>query len=246
MAEYLERLADQVTAAFGDRLVESKIAFDELTIEIRPKDLRAVMRELRDREEFQFKELIDLCGVDYAAYGQDEWTTERATNTGFSRGVDFSGADTGRLGITGLYGVHEISTNTGRRFASVYHLLSLTHNLRIRVKTFCEDDNFPIVDSVVELWAAADWFERESFDLYGILYEGHPDLRRILTDYGFVGHPFRKDFPLIGNVEMRYDPDSKRVIYQPVTIEPRVLVPRVIREDNRYAAARAARGADNV
>ena len=122
----------------------------------------------------------------------------------------------------------------GERFAAVYHLLSLTHNHRLRIRTFAADDDFPVLPSVVDLWPSANWFEREAFDLFGIVFEGHPDLRRILTDYGFIGHPFRKDFPLEGNVEMRYDPEQKRVIYQPVTIEPRELIPRVIRED-KYA-----------
>lgn len=120
----------------------------------------------------------------------------------------------------------------GPRFASVVHLLSVAHNWRLRVKTFAADDDFPVIPSIVDIWPTANWYERESFDLYGIIYEGHPDLRRLLTDYGFVGHPFRKDFPLSGNVEMRYDPEQGRVIYQPVTIEERVLVPRVIREEN--------------
>jgi NADH-quinone oxidoreductase subunit C len=120
----------------------------------------------------------------------------------------------------------------GARFAVVYQLLSIKNNVRLRVKAFCPDDDFPLVESVIPVWASANWFEREAFDLYGIVFSGHPDLRRILTDYGFVGHPFRKDFPVSGNVEMRYDPEQKRVIYQPVTIEPREIVPRVIREEN--------------
>ena len=124
------------------------------------------------------------------------------------------------------------SREQGSRFAVVYHLLSLLHNRRVRVRTFCQDDGFPVVESVINVWPGANWFEREAFDLYGIMFTGHPDLRRILTDYGFVGHPFRKDFPLSGNVEMRYDPDQRRVIYQPVTIEPREIVPRVIRVEN--------------
>ncbi len=123
------------------------------------------------------------------------------------------------------------------RFASVMHLLSLEHNWRLRVRTFAPDDGFPVLPSLIDVWPSVNWFERESFDLYGIMYEGHPDLRRILTDYGFIGHPFRKDFPLTGNVEMRYDEDQKRVIYQPVTIEPREINPRVIREDS-YGAGR--------
>jgi NADH-quinone oxidoreductase subunit C len=119
----------------------------------------------------------------------------------------------------------------GPRFAVVYNLLSIEHNMRVRVRTFCADENFPAVDSVIGVWPSANWYEREAFDLYGIVFKGHPDLRRILTDYGFVGHPFRKDFPVSGYVEMRYDPEQKRVVYQPVTIEPREVVPRVVRED---------------
>ena len=125
----------------------------------------------------------------------------------------------------------------GARYASVMHLLSVAGNQRLRVRTYCPDDDFPVVASMVEVWPAAGWYEREAFDLYGIVYEGHPDLRRILTDYGFVGHPFRKDFPVSGYVEMRYDPEQKRVIYQPVSIEPREIVPRVIREEG-YGAGR--------
>lgn len=234
MSETMSKLAERLATVLGERLVELHSgAGGELTLEVRPDQLSSVMQELRDHQDLRFEQLIDVCGVDYAAYGEDEWVTEHATSSGFSRGVE--GFSTGRLGLTGIYGLHEIKSNTGRRFASVYHLLSLTHNWRLRVRTFAADDNFPVVASVVELWPAANWFERESFDLYGIMYEGHPDLRRILTDYGFVGHPFRKDFPLIGNVEVRYDEEKGRVVYQPVTIEPRVLVPRVIRDDSRYA-----------
>jgi NADH-quinone oxidoreductase subunit C len=120
----------------------------------------------------------------------------------------------------------------GQRFAVVYHLLSLNTNCRLRVRVFAADDDFPVVDSVIGVWPSANWFEREAFDLFGIIFTGHPDLRRILTDYGFIGHPFRKDFPLSGNVEMRYDPDKQRVIYQPVTIEPREIVPRIVREEH--------------
>ncbi len=120
----------------------------------------------------------------------------------------------------------------GPRYAVVYNLLSITHNTRVRVRAFCPDDDFPALDSAIGTWPSANWYEREAFDLYGIVFRGHPDLRRILTDYGFVGHPFRKDFPVSGYVEMRYDPEQKRVVYQPVTIEPREIVPRVVREDS--------------
>lgn len=135
---------------------------------------------------------------------------------------------------------------SGPRFGVVYHLLSIKNNQRLRVRVFADDD-LPRIDSVVSVWNVANWYEREAFDLFGILFEGHPDLRRLLTDYGFIGYPFRKDFPLIGHVEMRYDPDKRRVVYEPVSIEPRVLVPRIIREDNRYAAetrGKPAAGAD--
>jgi NADH-quinone oxidoreductase subunit C len=121
---------------------------------------------------------------------------------------------------------------TGARFAVVYHLLSITHNWRLRLRVFATDDELPMVDSVIGVWPSANWYEREAFDLYGMVFKGHPDLRRILTDYGFVGHPFRKDFPISGTVEMRYDPDQQRVIYQPVTIEPREITPRIVREEN--------------
>jgi NADH-quinone oxidoreductase subunit C len=131
---------------------------------------------------------------------------------------------------------------TGPRFAVVYNLLSIARNHRVRVKVFCANDDFPAVDSVIDVWPSANWFEREAFDLYGIVFQGHPDLRRILTDYGFVGHPFRKDFPVTGYVEMRYDPEQKRVIYQPVTIEPREIVPRVTREDQYAEAERKRNG----
>ena len=137
--------------------------------------------------------------------------------------IDLCGVDYSTYGN----GAHE-----GPRFAVVCHLLSLANNRRLRVRAFADDDEFPVLASLVDVWPAANWFEREAFDLYGIMFTGHPDLRRLLTDYGFVGHPFRKDFPLTGHVEMRYDPEQKRVIYQPVTIEPREIVPRVVREDN--------------
>ena len=141
---------------------------------------------------------------------------------GFSQIVDLVGID---------YQGHAGATHEGSRYAVVYNLLSLTHNWRVRMRVFCPGDDFPALDSMVGVWPVVNWYEREAFDLYGIVFRGHPDLRRILTDYGFVGHPFRKDFPIMGYVEMRYDPEQKRVVYQPVTIEPREIVPRVTRED---------------
>ncbi len=166
----------------------------ELTLEVKAADYRKSCETLRNRAELGFEQMIDLCGVDYASYGD--------------------------------------RPREGSRFAVVVHLLSVQKNWRLRLRTFCPDDEFPVVSSLVEVWPAASWFEREAFDLYGIMFEGHPDLRRILTDYGFVGHPFRKDFPLSGYVEMRYDPEQKRVVYQPVTIDPREVTPRIVREKN--------------
>ncbi len=190
----------------------------ELTLTVPREDLLAVMQILRSRTPIAMEQCIDVCGVDYATYGQSEWNAEGAPNSGFERGVTR---------------IERPEADPANRFAVVYHLLSLTHNVRMRVKVFLDADR-PVVDSVTGIWASANWFEREAFDLYGILFAGHPDLRRILTDYGFIGHPFRKDFPLTGEVEMRYDPEQQRVIYEPVSIEPRTLVPRVIRNDFRY------------
>ncbi len=150
-------------------------------------------------------------------------TLRDAPDLRFEQLIDLCGVD---------YLSYKEGAREGHRFAVVYHLLSITHNWRLRLRAFADDDELPVVDSVTGLWPAANWYEREAFDLLGIVFTGHPDLRRILTDYGFVGHPFRKDFPLSGNVEMRYDPDQQRVIYQPVTIEPREIVPRVLREEN--------------
>ena len=146
----------------------------------------------------------------------------------FEQLVDLCGVD---------YETYGDRVREGRRFASVAHLLSTTHNWRLRLRSFCPADDFPIIASVTDVWPSAAWFEREAFDLYGLMYDGHADLRRILTDYGFVGHPFRKDFPITGYVEMRYDPEQKRVIYQPVTIEPREVTPRIVREEH-YAEGR--------
>lgn len=214
------KLLEQVLKTFEDRISAHCIHAEQLTIEVPAAEILNVCYELRDNEQFDFQMLIDLCGVDYLVYGVDEWRTRSASLTGFSRGVS-----------EGNYMPENFHPKT--RFAVVYHLLSLNKNHRIRVKTFVEGEP-PIVDSVIDVWEASNWYEREAFDLYGILFKGHPDLRRILTDYGFIGHPFRKDFPLIGNVEMRYDATAGRCIYEPVSIRSRTLVPKVIREDNRY------------
>ena len=209
----LDQLAAALARQFRGSGEEIHTAPGEVTLVVPPARLLESARRLRDHPDFRFEQLIDVCGVDHAAYGRTEWETESASHTGFGRGVDRDPA---------------LDVRSSRRFASVYHLLSVTYNRRLRLKTWLDADQ-PMVDSVLEIWSSANWFEREAFDLFGILYLGHPDLRRILTDYGFVGHPFRKDFPLSGHVEMRYDPHQQRVIYEPVTIEPRTLVPRVLR-----------------
>jgi NADH-quinone oxidoreductase subunit C len=225
-------LAEQLAARFGDTLAISKVR-NEITAELAAADLIAVATALRDEPAFRFSELVDLCGIDYLGYGQTEWETNTAGGDGFSRGVE--GQAMGRFDWAG----RPRGNNEPRRFASVIHLLSIEHNRRLRLRVFCEDDTLPVVPSLTLVWPGVNWFERETFDLYGIIFDGHPDLRRILTDYGFVGHPFRKDFPLIGNVEVRYDAEQKRVIYEPVSIEPRVLVPRTIRNDADLVQARA-------
>ncbi len=194
MPRTMETLSSSLQNALGDALAESFVRLGELTLVLKPQHYAAAMRTLRDHPDLRFEQLIDLCGIDYANYGDGAWE--------------------------------------GARFAVVVQLLSLTHNQRVRVRVFCPDDDLPVVSSVVDLWPSANWFEREAFDLFGIVFEGHPDLRRILTDYGFIGHPFRKDFPLSGNVEMRYDPSQQRVIYQPVSIEPREITPRIVRDES--------------
>lgn len=218
----LSQLLAQIQQAWPQATGHCSV-MDELTIEVHDNDWHAMALYLRDY--MGFEQLIDLCAVDYATYGQVNWATESAPNAGFSRGVfDFELAAT------------QTSTDYAhmpRRFAVVVHLLSVEHNQRVRVRIFCEDTQFPSIDSVCDVWASVNWFEREAFDLYGIAFKGHPDLRRLLTDYGFVGHPLRKDFPLQGHVEMRYDAEQNRVIYEPVSIENRVNTPRVIRPTER-------------
>ncbi|MCB1623490.1 MAG: NADH-quinone oxidoreductase subunit C [Pseudomonadales bacterium] len=218
----MTNLAAQIHARLGAQLRRVAALADELCYEVEPEQLLEVCRTLRDADEFRFEMLMDVCGVDYLDYRVDEWRTTSATRSGFSRGVE---RDSARR------------PHDGARFAVAYHLLSITHNVRLRLRARCIDAEDPMIDSLVDIWPSANWFEREAFDLFGILFSGHPDLRRILTDYGFIGHPFRKDFPLIGNVEVRYDPEQRRVIYEPVSIEPRTLVPKVIRHDSRYDPA---------
>ena len=189
MTPRLQRLSDAIERVLGLKPAER---IGELTLEVPAGEYRRIVQTLRDHPELRFEQLIDLCGVDYATYGDRPRERER--------------------------------------FAAVLHLLSVEHNWRLRVRTFCPDDAFPVLPSVIEVWPNVNWYEREAFDLFGIVFDGHPDLRRILTDYGFIGHPFRKDFPMSGHVEMRYDPEQKRVVYQPVTIEPREITPRIVRE----------------
>lgn len=200
MSTRLETLKSALADALGDRVYSLTEALGELTLVVRAAHHGEVARILRDQETLGFEELIDLCGVDYSAWGNGD--------------------------------------GNGPRFAAVLHLLSVRKNWRLRVRTFAADDEFPVLPSVTDIWPNANWYEREAFDLYGIVFTGHSDLRRILTDYGFIGHPFRKDFPISGNVEMRYDPEQKRVVYQPVTIEPREVTPRIVREDAYGTAGR--------
>jgi NADH-quinone oxidoreductase subunit C len=192
MAADLSTLRTSLTDLLGDKLAGIEERLGELTVVVKAAGMLDALSRLRDAAGFE--QMVDLCGVDYSAYGDGAWQ--------------------------------------GRRFAVVYHLLSVKHNARLRVRIFAEEDDFPVLESVTDIWPCANWYEREAFDLYGIAFTGHPDLRRILTDYGFAGNPFRKDFPLSGHVEMRYDPEQQRVVYQPVSIEPREVTPRIIREEN--------------
>ncbi len=228
-ASRTELLDAAVQARFAGRMTRVASSVGEVTYELPAADILEVALTLRDTDGLKFEMCIDVCGVDYLQHGVVEWKTQSATSSGFSRGVTrLAQADAPPEGK---------DVPSSRRFAVVYHLLSVSLNHRLRLRCFCDSAEEPMIDSVTPVWASADWFERETFDMFGILFRGHPDLRRLLTDYGFIGHPFRKDFPLSGNVEVRYDPEKGRVVYQPVSIEPRVLVPKVIRHDNRYEAA---------
>ncbi len=229
MQDQLNQLSSELQRVFASSLLSVEIKFDELNILVDPDELLNVLAKLIHASEFKFDQLIDLAGIDYLEFGTDEWNTESATSSGFSRGVEKTS-----FGRFTFDDAKQSSDMESPRYAVVYHLLSVTNNVRVRVKVLCKDNALPILPSVTGLWSSANWYEREAFDLYGIVFEDHPDLRRILTDYGFTGHPFRKDFPLVGHVEVRYDPDQKRVIYQPVSIEPRINVPKVIRDDHRF------------
>jgi NADH-quinone oxidoreductase subunit C len=225
MIDRNETLASKIEARFGEKMNRVASTCRELTYELDKDDLLKIATALRNESEFGFEMLIDVCGVDYLSYGSDEWATNSASGTGFSRGVE-------RKAVI----LDEADEFDAKRFAVVYHLLSIQNNVRLRLRVYTGTSNPPIIKSVNDIWNSANWFEREAFDMFGILFDGHPDLRRILTDYGFIGHPFRKDFPIMGNVEVSYDEEQGRVAYKPVSIEPRTLVPRVIRDDNRYSA----------
>ena len=196
----IQTLYDRIDRLLGDDIADQTIYCDEITIDVAADKLIDVCQRLRNESSLDFEQLMDVCGIDYGRYGQDADDT-------LNQDIEEE-----------------------KRFAVIYHLLSVSQNHRLRIRVTVDNDLLT-VPSVIDIWRVADWFERETFDMFGIMFEGHPDLRRILSDYGFLGHPLRKDFPLIGHVEMRYDPEKGRVIYQPVSIEPRTLVPRIIRED---------------
>ena len=204
----MKELKQKLSKDFGKKNVSE--SFNEITVCINSDDVVDVCQKLK--EDFQFEMLIDLCGIDYLSYGESDWNGN-ASSSGFSRARQ----------------AQKSSNQKEQRFGVVYHLLSVSNNQRLRVKALLSSKSL-MIQSVTKIWNCADWFEREAFDLFGILFENHNDLRRILTDYGFVGHPLRKDFPMIGEVEMRYDEELGRVVYEPVSIEPNVNVPRVIRK----------------
>ena len=198
---------------------------DDDTVIFTDTDFLKVMRIFQDNDHIKFESLSDIIAVDYSDYGISEWNAKDANNKGYSRGI--------KKDSSGRYTYESTKTNYNqpiKRFALIYNLLSVSSNVRLKVKIYCNDDKNPSLPTVTSIWASANWYEREAYDLFGIVFSDHPDLRRILTDYGFIGHPLRKDFPLIGNVEVNYDIEKERVVYQPVTIKPRVLIPKVIRE----------------
>ena len=198
---------------------------DDNTVVFTDTDFLKVMSIFQDNSHIKFESLIDVIAIDYSDYGISEWNAKDANNKGYSRGI--------KKDSSGRYTYESTKTNYNqpiKRFALIYNLLSVSSNVRLKVKFYCNDDKNPSLPTVTSIWASANWYEREAYDLFGIVFSDHPDLRRILTDYGFIGHPLRKDFPLIGNVEVNYDIEKERVVYQPVTIKPRVLIPKVIRE----------------
>ncbi len=227
MSNFKFKLTKELTEHFADSNLEITETNLGVVCTVPSEAWVEVAKKLRDDEAFQFELCIDVCGVDYLTYGEAEWQTDGVSSTGFSRGIKSKGP--GRFSWE-----ERREESMPNRFAVVAQLLSIKHNRRLTIKCFAPDEGMLMVSSLVDVWPGVNWFEREAFDLYGIIFKGHPDLRRILTDYGFIGHPFRKDFPLIGNVEVTYDEEKQRVVYQPVSIEPRVLVPKTIRRDSRY------------
>lgn len=197
----LTNLQQTLLATFGQE-AELLLAYDELTLTVPMDQWVSACETLRDTPSLCFEQCLDLCGVDYSTYAVGKEGQPEANRPDFPA-----------------------------RYAVVIHLMSIKHNWRLRARVWVTDNEFPVLPSLTNVWPSANWYEREAFDLFGVVFEGHPDLRRILTDYGFIGHPFRKDFPVYGNVEMRYDPEQGRVVYQPVTIDPREVIPRVVRED---------------
>jgi len=240
MIAVTKTLSASLKECFAEQIEISSTANGQVAIRVPVGQWLEIAQTLRDDSRFAFSQLTDLCGVDYLGYGQSEWQTKDATHDGFSRGVEGSGP--GRFD----WDNRPESGDMEQRFSVVAHLISLTHNVRLSMSTFAADEGLPVVPSLIDVWNSANWYERETFDLFGIVFEGHPDLRRILTDYGFTGHPLRKDFPLVGNITVRYDEEKGRVIYVPVEIKPRVLVPRVIREDSRYQADDIDKAADDA
>lgn len=217
----MTNLFEKIQDRFGAELINCSLGKDHIVIlEVNTINLLNICYALHDEAAFKFDQLIDIAGVDYLTYGQAQWRTEETTGSGFSRG-------------TKLAPDEQLINWDKPRFGAVYQLLSTSHNQRLRLKVLVDGDP-PLIPSVYKIWNSADWYEREAFDLFGIIFDGHPDLRRLLTDYGFIGHPFRKDFPLIGEVELRYDAAQQRCVYEPVSIQQRVLVPKVIRKDSRY------------
>lgn len=214
--EQLNDLIDQYLNSF--EIVKTNDG-TSITLELKKDDLIEICSLLKNTEALNFSMLIDVCGIDYLHYGIGDWETTKATTSGYSRAVQQN---------TIIPDPDEKYQE--KRFAVIYHLLSIDKNWRIRLKTFTGSENPPIVQSVTGIWNSADWFEREAFDLFGIYFDGHPDLRRILTDYGFIGHPFRKDFPLAGNLEVFHDDLEQKVKYRPVSITTRPTVPKVIRK----------------
>lgn len=219
---------EKTLKALDKKAFKFKYAFEELTVTVPRELILKVCSTLK--KSCQFEQLFDLSGIDYLEYGYSQWKTDDATSTGYSRAVTSD--------ITKMHerpDEFEAEELPESRFAVIYHLLSFKRNIRVRLKCFLDESDLNI-ESVINIYPSSNWYEREAYDLYGIIFHNHPDLRRILTDYGFVGHPFRKDFPLAGNVEMRYDSNLQRIVYEPVEIEPRILEPKVIRHDSRYGS----------